>query len=148
MGRRRVDLQEAAELLGISSDAVRKRAKRGTMPYETGADGKLYVWVDGGETKADTAGVDRDHRDELLEVLRDEVAHLRAQLEAERRAHAESRRIAYTLAQRVPQLEAPRETPGEPQTPSEESERDVQDRGEEAQEATERRSWWRTIFGE
>jgi hypothetical protein len=48
MGSRRMDLKEAAEVLGVTSDAVRKRAKRGTIPSETGLDGLLYVWVDDG----------------------------------------------------------------------------------------------------
>ena len=49
-GSRRVDLKTAAGIMGISSDAVRKRAKRGTLAHERGPDGKLYVWVGAGES--------------------------------------------------------------------------------------------------
>jgi DNA-directed RNA polymerase specialized sigma24 family protein len=42
MPRRRVDLREAAEILGTSVDAVRKRIQRGTLESEK-EDGKVYV---------------------------------------------------------------------------------------------------------
>ncbi len=42
---RRVHLSEAAELLGVSKDAVRMRVKRGTLRSEKGEDGRVYVWV-------------------------------------------------------------------------------------------------------
>ncbi len=154
MAGQRVDLQTAAELLGISSDAVRKRAKRGTIPYETGVDGKLYVWVDGGETDVypREAG---DHREELVEELREQVAFLRRELEAERNAHAEARRITYTLAQRVPELESPRDEPHGPETVTDEpggtSASEAPPERETASSqgtAPERRvSWWRRFFG-
>lgn len=151
MAGRRVDLQTAAELLGITSDAVRKRAKRGKMPYETGVDGKLYVWVDDGRARADTEEERTDLRNNITEVKgdpRDElIATLKEQLEAERNAHAETRRIAYTLAQRVPELEAAQEPPGASE--SDEGERfgtSRQEAEESLQEAEERRRWWRRLF--
>src|ERR687885_79526 len=42
---RRVHLSEAAELLGVSKDAIRMRVKRGTLRSEKGEDGRVYVWV-------------------------------------------------------------------------------------------------------
>ena len=45
MGTRKLDLKEAAAALGITSEAVRRRAKRGTLPSENGEDGRLYVWL-------------------------------------------------------------------------------------------------------
>ncbi len=146
MGRLRVDLQTAAELLGISSDAVRKRAKRGNMPYETGADGKLYVWVDNGETSDYPAG---EHlpAGELVEELRNRVRSLERQVEAEREANRENRRIIAALTSRIPQLEAPRDEPQASETPADSPEgthppADLRD----AQEAVQRRSWWRRLF--
>jgi hypothetical protein len=126
MDRRRVDLQTAAELLGISSAAVRKRAKRGSIPYETGADGKLYVWVDEakpGETddyppEDDRREDDRRRggRDELVEELRDRVGALEA-------ANRENRRIIAALTSRIPELEAPRDSaPAQPMDEREETE--------------------------
>ncbi len=154
MGRRRVDLQTAAELLGISSDAVRKRAKRGTMAYETGADGRLYVWVDNGETDDYPAGehgdqggdrdtfVSSDPRDELVEELRDRVRALEE-------ANRENRRIIAALTSRIPELEPPRDTPRDEPHASETAtkedpgtERPNDDTGE-----PRRSSWWRRFFG-
>ena len=135
MGRQRVDLQEAAEILGISSDAVRKRAKRGTLDHETGEDGKLYVWVDDGETDGRTP-LDED-RDELIEFLRSELEAW--QEEARRKDH-----IIAALTQRIPEIEAPRETPPDaresPVTPSNGS-----DAGHHPDQ--EKPSWWRKLFG-
>ncbi len=151
MAGQRVDLQTAAELLGISSDAVRKRAKRGTIPYETGVDGKLYVWVDEaspGETDDyPDEPTDRDQGD-LVAELRDQVAFLRRELEAERNAHAETRRIAYALAQRVPELASPRDAPQEPRDARETATEDVGGTETPAGDTGEpRRSWWRRFFG-
>jgi len=42
-----VDLKAAAEILDTTTEAVRKRAKSGTLPSTTGEDGRLYVRVDG-----------------------------------------------------------------------------------------------------
>src|SRR5215211_9410448 len=46
----------------------------------------------------------------LVEVLRDQVAHLKEQLDAERRANDENRRLLAGLIERVPALEAPTDT--------------------------------------
>jgi hypothetical protein len=117
-------------MLGISSDAVRKRAKRGTLIHERGPDGKLYVWVDTGESDGypggesgpsqgrETNGDTNRFADDLLEELRDRVGSLERQLDAERQAHAETRRIVAMLAQR-PALEAPPETREDHETRSE-----------------------------
>jgi hypothetical protein len=105
MGRRRLDLKAASEELGITSEAVRKRAKRGTLESETGPDGKTYVWID---DRVD-GRVDA-HREELLfERMASEIDHLREQLKEEREANRENRRIIAGLVQRVPELEAPSE---------------------------------------
>jgi hypothetical protein len=148
MGRRRVDLQTAAEVLGISSDAVRKRAKRGTIPYETGADGKLYVWVDIGETEDyPTGGEHHDHgeRGELVEELRSQLEYLRGIVETRDRELSEMRRLLAGALERIPELEAPRDERDAPETVSEGesgAEAPVSDTGE-----PRRSSWWRRFFG-
>jgi hypothetical protein len=101
-------LQTAAELLGISSDAVRKRAKRGTIPYETGVDGKLYVWVDVGETD-DYPREAGDHREELVEELRGQVDYLQGIIGTRDRELSEMRRLLAGALERVLQLEAAQE---------------------------------------
>ena len=47
VGGRWVDLRDAAEILDTTTEAVRKRAKRGTLPSTTGEDGRLYVRMSG-----------------------------------------------------------------------------------------------------
>ncbi len=138
---RRLTLRDAAQVLGISKEAVRKRVKRGTLPSDVGEDGRRYVYLDAGGDAGGDAGPPRggavpgpyDPRDEL-------IATLKEQLEAERNAHAETRRITYTLAQRVPEL-AP---PHGPETVAEEPE-GTDDPESEA--GVQGRSWWRRFFG-
>jgi predicted DNA-binding transcriptional regulator AlpA len=139
---RRLTLRDAAQVLGISKEAVRKRVKRGTLPSDVGEDGRRYVYLDaGGDAGLPGAvpGTYDDPRDEL-------IATLKEQLEAERNAHAETRRITYTLAQRVPEL-AP---PHGPETVAEEPEGTDDappDRGDPETGVQRRSSWWRRWFG-
>jgi hypothetical protein len=143
---RRVTMADAARVLGISKEAVRKRIQRGTLRSDVGGDGRRYVYLDdGGDDRRESNVVNvgiTDHRDELIDTLKE-------QLEAERNAHAETRRIAYTLAQRLPELEAAQEPRESAQTASEGSE-GPRERSftEEAQEGAQpRSSWWRRFFG-
>src|SRR5215212_11656023 len=39
-------VHEAANALGVSVDAIRKRIQRGTIPHERHEDGRVYVLVD------------------------------------------------------------------------------------------------------
>ena len=124
-GTRRLDLKAAAAELGITSEAVRRRAKRGTLASETGEDGRLYVWLpdvpdagshdrvhDGPHSGSPTG--DAQHLpDALLERFEDENDFLRRELE---RLHRELERkdaILLTMAQRIPELEPAREAPSE-----------------------------------
>ncbi len=143
---RRLTLRDAAQVLGISKEAVRKRVKRGTLPSDVGEDGRRYVYLDAGgdagPPRGGTVPGPHDHRDEL-------IATLKEQLEAERNAHAETRRIAYTLAQRVPELEPPRDEPHGPETDAETSEGTDTPTGQVDREtaSSRPRSWWRRFFG-
>jgi hypothetical protein len=90
-------------------------------------------------------------RAELVEALREQVADLREQLEAERSANRENRRLLAAALERIPpQLEAPPEDPESPESASETS-GSTQDREESREESEEpspeRRSWWRRLFG-
>lgn len=136
-----VDLPTAAEVLGTTTEAVRKRAARGTLRSDR-HDGRVVVWVDDGRTEGGReAQVDGGP---LVESLQDQVRYLRDQLDAERRANEENRRLLAALIHRVPELEAPqgseeaaegaelRSNPEGPQTDT---------------EAPPRRSWWRAFFG-
>jgi hypothetical protein len=75
-GVRRVPLREAAQLLGVSKDAVRQRIRRGTIRSDKGEDGRVYVYVDAFpdavHDRQSEAGF-ADPRDQLIEQLRGEV---------------------------------------------------------------------------
>ena len=172
VGRRRLDLKAAAVELGVTSEAIRRRAKRGTLPSEKGEDGLLYVWVpegfDGVHDVSDTkphsdpnarvhgvseggphAGAeDQDQGsrlpEALLERFEDENGFLRQELE---RLHRELERkdaILLTMAQRIPELEAAPE-------PRESYQKSSEQQGEGTihpyHGGTQKPSWWRRFFG-
>ncbi len=139
---RRTTVAEAAEVLGISAEAVRGRVRRGTLPVER-ERGTVYVLLDypaDDRTTGDqprTTG-DRPPSDStaLISAKDETIATLRDQLEAERQAHAEARRIIAGLVERIPPAI---EAPGAPETVDSEA----------ASEGTEPRSWWRRMmFGQ
>ncbi len=73
-------VNEAAEILGVGSEAIRKRISRGTLHSEM-EDGVRYVWLDDDDT---TAGHTVGHAFEsqtLISRLEDEVEFLRRELE-------------------------------------------------------------------
>jgi hypothetical protein len=142
----RVTVPEAAELMGVTQSAVRKRMQRGTIPWDKDGEGRIYVYVDPSETSPGT-GKDRardkatgQSRDELLEAYREQVDFLRRELERKDT-------LLMSLMQRIPELEAPSE-------PREASEKGPEDpvwgsTRDEQQESSEppKRSWWREFFG-
>ncbi len=138
-------------MLGISLEAVRKRIERGKLDSEKDADGRVYVWLDTGETEPE---VEDSGPSAVIDAKDQTIAVLLAQLEAERDAHREARRIIAGLVQRIPELEAPasdptrhapaRETTAEGSNPKEDS-KGAEPATEREQE--EHRPWWRRLFG-
>ena len=170
----RMTVQEAAAALGITVEAVRGRMHRGKYGREKAEDGRVYVVLTPDQLA--TVGQRSDERSaersthvrersggsgELVEELRDHVAFLRAELEArnkeiqrrEEEHREEARRkdtIIAQLAQRIPEVEAPRESSPEPreaaETVSEESDKVTSPEQQEPSLRRER-SWWREFFG-
>jgi hypothetical protein len=159
-----VTVADAARLLGLSAEAVRMRIKRGTLNSEKVA-GTVYVTLDADPTVNQTAEPTSEQT-ALVEVLYEQVAYLREQLDQEREANRENRRIIAGLVQRVPELEAapePRKSdlsasrergggdvpPGpreeDPETVSAASTEEGE--GVETPLREEHRSWWRRLFG-
>ncbi len=145
---RRLTVPEAAAALGISADAVRSRIKRETLA-SVREGGRVFV-VLGGPARAQPTNrpgatdqpTDQGGRTAEL------IATLREQLQAERDANRENRRIIVALTSRIPQLEAPRETPEAAETPAPEPE-GASPRSDSPgpQTAPQRRPWWRRVFG-
>ncbi len=163
--RQRVSVDVAARALGLSVDAVRKRAQRGTIEHEKDAAGRVRILLD----SPDNASTLRDERpdttgqtsalvaakDETIEELREQTSYLQGVIatrdhelreraeEIRRRDSALERQQELTamFANRLRELEAPQasqESPPDTTTPQPER---------EAEEPAQRRPWWRRIFG-
>ncbi len=149
----RLIVADAARLLGLSAEAVRRRIKRGTLASEK-VDGTVYVILDADPTQSNADPTNNQttepttEKTAMVEVLSEHVAYLREQLDQEREANRENRRIIAGLVQRVPEIEA---TPG-PRDASEPgpdlSPGLVEDpQGDNAgPEAGVSRPWWRRKF--
>lgn len=111
----RVSVYRAAEAMGVTVDAIRKRISRGTIPHERDEDGRVWVILDADQdTASNVHDTDRPQSDSsaLISAKDETISTLRDQLESERQAHAEARRIIAGLVERIPPaIEAPRESP-------------------------------------
>ncbi len=139
----RATVYEAAQVLGVTVDAIRKRIQRGTIPHERHENGRVYVLLDTARTLQDD-GQDKyqTRRDDLVESLREQVEYLKAVVstrdeEIRRRDHI----IAGLVERLPPQLEVPQTAAEEPEGT------DSPSTGAAPQQAPERRSWWRRLFG-
>jgi len=155
-GTRRVTVEEAAQLLGIKEESVRKRVSRGKLQADKDEDGRLLVCLDSTQTVRDEyADQSVTDRDLLYREMKERIAHLEGQLEAER----ESRRRADTiiaqltqanaaLANRVPELEAAQGHEEAAQDVMEPAARVRPTSNDTAEpSASEQRPWWRRMFG-
>ena len=157
-----VTVAEAAQILGIKEESVRKRVSRGKLRSDKDEDGRLLVYVDGTGTVRDGYG-DRSVTDgdeqpdlarELIEEMRSRISSLEYQLSEEK----ESRRRADTiiaqltqanaaLAARVPELEAAESYEDGSEGPAEATLAPGQQGTTGGQNGSERVSWWRRWFG-
>jgi hypothetical protein len=147
----RLTVADAAEWLGITKEAVRKRISRGTLRSDKGPDGTVHVYIPPSGTASETIG-----RDELVDLLRAQLEDLRADRDAWRDQARRSDYMASAamdrtreLESRIRELEAPATQEA---TESPESAEEVTERAEPrpatggAQEGVQR-PWWRRIFG-
>ena len=148
--QQRLTVDQAAQVLGLSVDAIRSKVKRNSIPH-TRESGRVYILlsVDQATTSHDQAadqgaGGPQPESGTLTSELRDRLRYVEGQLEAERQAHAEARRIIAGLVERIPALEAPPEAPQSPEQAEQGG-----DRGNAPQqpETATSRPWWRRVFG-
>jgi hypothetical protein len=152
----RYTVHEAALLMGLSVDAVRKRAERGTLKREKAPDGTVYILLDVDQSTTGRSTSQQSPGDEtttsqstLVDSLNEQVQYLRRELEIR---NDELRRKDHLLAavlERVPTIEPPEmpeasESAGEPSDSAE-----PRSTTEEQQEPTSRREqrWLRRFFG-
>lgn len=112
MARQRLDINGAARVLGISSDAVRKRVERGTLESERDDRGHVFIWLDTDETPDQPRSESGSEallfeKNERIEDLRRQLERYERMLETEQESSRELRRIVAALTQRIPELEAP-----------------------------------------
>jgi hypothetical protein len=149
----RYTVAEAADMLGITTGAVRNRLSRGTL-RSTKEDRAVYVLLPAGmssDAERDTSdmprGMPHPEPDALTSELRDRLRYVEGQLEAERQAHAEARRLLMAALERIPpQLEAPQEARESPETVEEERERTEPRPATVESQETVQRPWWRRMF--
>jgi hypothetical protein len=152
MSGRWVDLREAAELLGTSTEAVRKRAMRGSLRSDR-QNGRVLVWVDEGRTEGGReAQVDREAlleaKDETIRILEEQLRLRGEEIQRRDVIISQLTQANAALAARVPELEASQEATGGPQSAGAGSNREeAPPTGEGSQEGAEPRSWWRRVFG-
>jgi Tfp pilus assembly protein FimV len=150
-----VTVADAAELLDLSTEAVRMRVKRGTLA-STKIGGTVYVLLDGPNerpnvkpnarpntgTNVATAPMVANLQEHNTD-LRDQVEHLRRELDTRNEELRRKDTIIMAMTQRIPELEAAPEPP-QSSVPGEGG----LGKGEvsEDQDESQRRSWWRRIL--
>lgn len=120
----RVPVAEAAERLGLTQDAVRKRVARGTIRHDKDQDGRIYVYVAPSDTSSktdqDTVQDEPEHSkaNRYIASVEDQISFLRRELE---RKDA----ILLRMAERLPPaIEPPREEQDQAESAESRSDRD------------------------
>jgi excisionase family DNA binding protein len=150
---RKLTVSEAAESLGISPDAVRSRIKRRTLPAVR-EGGRVFVALGSADRLTDrprpTTRPSEDSGEErLYQEMTDRIRYLERQVAEEREARRRADTLLAQLMQRIPELEAPAETRGEPETDEADTERaEPRPATGGAQEGVQKpwRSLWRRWF--
>ena len=148
-GRKRVTVAQAAELLGLSAEAVRSRVQRGTLESEK-VSGTVYVLLeDPAQTRPNT---DKAHPQDgtqrnLIGDQTEFIGSLQGQIEWLRREVERKDTLLMTLMQRVPELDPARDATPEPRY-GPETTSTAPDRGTSQKDnvTQENPSWWRRFF--
>ena len=129
----RYTIAQAADVLGLSAEAVRMRIRRGTLAHVK-EENTVYILLDPSSVESDQTqpNAERtqpnsDQTSQVVEALQTEVKFLREELRLTRELREEEARrkdaIIRAMAQCIPELEPARETPAEPserpETPAE-----------------------------
>ena len=164
----RVPVPEAAERLGITENALRKRVQRNTVDWMRDSDGRVFVYLppanpeqpsDQAEDQAasQATGQVADQatqlgvgQAELAESLQDQVDYLRSIVEKRDRELSEMRRLLAGALERIPAIEAPPDTPTPDTSPGPREAFQTasdgtsgSDEGREGDAGQEKPSWWR-----
>jgi hypothetical protein len=143
---------QAAELLGLSAEAVRSRVQRGTLQSEK-VGGTVYVLLE--DTTQTHPNTDEAHPQDgtqtnLIGDQTEFIGSLQGQIEWLRREVERKDTLLMTLMQRVPELGPMRDATPEPRDAHETASKDVSGGDDEVPPSnTEepRASWWKRFFG-
>ena len=116
----RVSVYEAAEVMGVTVDAIRKRVSKGTIPHERDQDGRVWVLLDDDQdATSKVRDTDQPQSDvtALISAKDETIAALREQLEQANERDRENRRIIAALTSRIPAIEAPQTSANCPRRP-------------------------------
>jgi excisionase family DNA binding protein len=147
MTGQRMTTKEAAETLGISVEAVRKRIERGQLGHER-VDGRVYVYLDDDQTESGP-NVEVEST-ALISEMQARIELLERQLEQANERDRENRRLLAAALERIPpQLEAPESPPGAqesavPRSSGTESPHTA--REQPFTEEEQQRPWWQRWF--
>jgi hypothetical protein len=162
----RVDVKQAAEVLGISSEGVRQRIRRGSLESEKDKGGRVYVWLDNGnvgsERRADVgtdamdngnagsaqrADVSTDASEDAVRTrLEGEIEFLRQELATRDEEIRRRDAIMLNMTEGLKALNPPPDARDARVTAAEDAGNGVVT--PEPQEPSERRSWlYRFFFG-
>jgi hypothetical protein len=145
----RLSVPEAAERLGVTQDAVRKRIHRDAISWDQDGDGRYYVYLDTEDTTRKTYRETRHDtsRDTLIRAMQDQIDTLKLEVadwkeEARRKDH-----LLAAALERIPAIEeAPSELRDGHETSSGEQEGGTQPPpGPETRSS--RPSFWKRFFG-
>src|SRR5918994_851383 len=144
----RLTVAQAAERLGVTQDAVRKRIARGTIRHEKDYEGRILVYLDTFERESNT--VQDNGQDGESKTVSDADQHkytrsLEDQIDFLRRELERKDTIIMSLTQRIPELKASPEPREDQVTATEDADKSTAP--PEQQEPSQRRSWWREFFG-
>src|SRR5215203_3899815 len=138
----KLSVPDAAKALGVTPEAIRQRIKRGTIEFEHTEDGRYYVYISPSEASQASVEVGNGVENTVQNAtLLDYVEILKREVEDWKEEARRKDAILMTMAQRIPELEAPRE-------PREESVSASEERGDsEIPHDEEHRPWWVRLFG-
>ena len=141
--RRLYNVTEAAEVLGLTVEAVRSRIKRGTLEKEKDDDGTVYVVVeDSGRPGTDQARPGDAQSDNQVSAQPLIMARLENEVDWLRREVERKDTIIMSLSQSIAALEAPSERRESPEKAFDGADGDPPE-----SDPPQRSSWWRRFLG-
>ncbi len=135
-----MDVKQAAEVLGISSEGIRQRIRRGSLESEKGTDGRVYVFLEDEDQRGDQS---EPSKDEVLTRMENEIAFLRQELATRDEEIRRRDAVLLSLSEGLKALNPPPEARGSPEMASAPAKGEGASLGYEENQ----RPWWRRWFG-